>query len=373
MEQPSSMARAVQSPAEMKRRLAWVAAAVLLISIGHYSTPMAHMGVHELLQRVYYVPIILAGVWLGLRAGLLTGAVVGVVYLPHIFMQWGGLRPDNIEKFLELVLFLVVGAITGVLADRLRAAMEGQRRAYDSLRAQSAQLLRAEEQLGRAERLAALGELSAELAHEVKNPLGSVKVAAEIFLDRLRPEDPLHEFAAILCKETDRLEAVVESCLAMARRREAPAEPGDASAAARQVLALTRAEAERSGVTVRLALPESLPRVRAPQGSLEQVFLNLVKNAIQAMPSGGAVTIEARADGERARVSFTDTGPGIEPEDRERVFQPFFTRREHGTGLGLAISRRLVAGAGGRLEVGAPESGHGALFVVELPLAEVRP
>lgn len=350
------------------RRVAWVSALVLFITVGHYSTPMQHPAIHDLLQRLYYVPIILAGVWFGLRGGLLAASATSVLYLPHIFMQWGGVHAGNIEKFLELVLFLVVGVITGVLADRLRAALDGQRSAYGSLRDQSTLLLRAEEQLGRSERLAALGELSAELAHEIKNPLGSVKVAAEIFRDRLRPEDPLHEFATILCKETDRLEGVVESCLAMARRRDAPEEPGDTCVAAHEVLDLTRVEASRSGVAITLDVPEDLPRVRASQGSLKQVFLNLALNAIQAMPSGGTLSVVGRREGSRTRVTFTDTGPGISLQDREKVFQPFFTRREHGTGLGLAISKRLVAGAGGSLAVES-QPGRGANFIVELPVA----
>ena len=351
------------------RRSAWVAGLLLLITIGHYATSMQHEGVHDLLQRLYYLPIILAGLWFGVRGGLVTAVAATVLYLPHVFMQWGGLRPENVTRFLEVVLFGVVGFITGLLADRLRDALEGQRRAYDSLREQSSQLLRAEGQLGRAERLAALGELSAELAHEIKNPLGSVKGAAEIFRDRLKPADPLHEFALILCKETDRLEAVVESCLAMARRKDAPEEPGDATLAAREVLALAQEQARLAGVTITLEAPEGLPRVRAAQGSLQQVFLNLVLNAIQAMPAGGALTITGARREKAVRWTFADTGRGIAAEDREQIFQPFFTQREHGTGLGLAISRRLVAGAGGTLSVESVP-GQGATFLVELPAAQ---
>ena len=361
------VARHVQQPAGMPR-IAWVSALLVLISLGHYSMPMQHEGLHDLMQRLYYVPIILAGTWFGLRGGLLAAGTAALLYVPHIFMQWGGVRSGNIEKFLELILFLVVGIITGALSDRLRAALDGQRRAYEALRERSFDLLRAEEQLGHSERLAALGALSAELAHEIKNPLGSVKVAAEIFRDRIKVDDPLHEFAAILSKETNRLEGVVESCLAMARRQDAPEEPGDAAEAAREVVDTTSIQASRAGVTVTLDLPDHLRRVRASQPSLRQVFLNLALNAIQVMPAGGRLTIVGRAAGSSARLSFTDTGPGIAPQDHEHVFQPFFTRRANGTGLGLAISRRLVAGAGGRLTVeSAP--GKGATFHVDLPFA----
>lgn len=348
------------------RRTAWVAFAILVITTAHFVMPMQHAGLHDLLQRLYYVPIILAGVWFGLRGGLIAAAAASVLYLPHIFMQWGGVRAENIEKFLELVMFCVVGSMTGLLADRLRAALEGQQRAYSSLRQKSTQLLEAEEELGRAERLVALGTLSAELAHEIRNPLGSVKVAAEIFRDRLRPEDPLAEFAAIISKETGRLEAVVESCLAMARRKGSPEEPGDASAAVREVVALTGPEAWRAAVEVSVQCDPALPHVRASQAALHQVFLNLTQNAIQAMPRGGRLTIVGRREGTGVQVTFTDTGAGIAATDAEHVFQPFFTRRENGTGLGLSISRRLVAVAGGKLEMRSTP-GEGATFVVELP------
>ncbi|MHB8876458.1 MAG: ATP-binding protein [Myxococcaceae bacterium] len=351
------------------RRLVMVSVFVVAITAGHYSLSPGHGGIHDLMQRLYYVPIVLAGLWFGLRGGAITATTSSVLYLPHIFMQWGGAHSGNVEKFLELVLFVAIGVLTGLLADRLRAAHDGQRRAYASLLEKSAQLLRAEEQLGRAERLAALGELSAELAHEIRNPLGAIKGAAEIFRDRLGPQDPLREFAVIQCKEADRLDKVLEGCLAVARRRDAPEEPGSVLEAAQEAVRVTSPEASRAGVELVLDVATGLPRVQASPGSLRQVFLNLALNAIQAMPSGGRLRISGSKGNGRIRVAFADTGPGISAGDREQVFQPFFSRRANGTGLGLAISRRLVAGAGGSIGVES-QPGQGATFVVELPAAQ---
>lgn len=350
------------------RRISLIAGMVLVVTVGHYTMPTAHVALHDLMQRLYYLPIILAGFWFGRGGGLLTGSVVCAVYLPHIFMQWGGAHTGNVEKFLEMVVFLSVGTITGALADRLRGANSQLREAYDTLRQRSNQLLLAEEQLGRSGRLAALGELSAELAHEIRNPLGAIKGAAEIIRDKVASPDPLREFAVILSKETDRLNAVVEGTLAMARRRVTPEQPGNPGEAVRGAAELTHLEAKAAGVEVVLSIPADLPQVLASTASLQQVFLNLALNAVQAMPAGGRLTVSAVAQDEKVQVAFADTGAGIAPSDREQLFTPFFTRRERGTGLGLAISKRLVAGAGGHIQVQS-EPGHGSVFTVMLPVA----
>lgn len=347
-------------------RLVLVAVLVASITVGHYTLSPVHAGIHDLMQRLYYVPIVLAGFWFGLRGGLVTAATISALYVPHIFMQWGGLHAGNVEKFLELILFFAVGVITGLLAERLRSANQRLVHAYDSMREKTHQLLQAEEKLGSAQRLAALGELSAELAHEIRNPLGSIKVSAEIFRDRIPADDSLREFATILCKETDRLDEVLRGCLQMARKSDAAEDCGDLAEAAREVVQLVTAQANQAGVKVALVVADDLPRVRASQTSLRQVLLNLAYNAIQAMAAGGRLSIEARAEGERVSVRVSDTGPGIQPQDREQVFQPFFSRREGGTGLGLAISRRLIAGAGGSIDFES-EPGRGTVFTIDLP------
>jgi two-component system, NtrC family, sensor histidine kinase HydH len=347
-------------------RMILIAVAVLAVTLGHYTIPPVHGGVHDLMQRVYYLPIVLAGFWYGLRGGLLTALAVGLLYLPHIFLHWGGAHHGNVEKFLELVLYLVVGGVTGGLADRLRAANRGLVGAYESLREKSNLLLAAEEQLGQAQRLAALGELSAELAHEIRNPLGAIKGSAEIFRDRLPAGDPLREFALILCREADRLNAVLEGCLEMARRGQ-PREGADPVAAVREVVELTAVQAQRAGVRLSVRLPERLPAVTATAGSLRQVFLNLTLNAIQAMPRGGELTVEGGCTRKEVQLRFSDTGVGLSPQQLERAFQPFFTSRERGTGLGLTIAQRLIAGAGGRIEVSS-EQGRGAVFTLSFPM-----
>ncbi|HEY3355623.1 MAG TPA: ATP-binding protein, partial [Polyangia bacterium] len=235
--------------------------------------------------------------------------------------------------------------------------------------------------LRRADRLAALGELSAGMAHEIRNPLGSIKGTAEIFRDSLGAAHKLHEFAQILIKETDRLDGILTQYLELARPK-AP-DPGRAELApvVADLVSLLAERARRAGVQVVSELTPDLPAVAMPQDALRQVLLNLALNAVQAMPGGGRLTIGARAGApERLKrpespgapavvhLSVADTGPGIPADVRARIFDPFFTTKRGGTGLGLAICQRIMQGYRGTIDV-EPAAPSGARFVMELPVA----
>jgi len=315
------------------------------------------------------VPIVLGGLWFTLSGGIVTALVASLLFLPHVIFQWGHHPVSQPEQYLEIL----IGGLTGFLAGRERQQKQAQQLAaqrleesYRTLRAQADQILEIEEQLRRADRLSTLGELSAGMAHEIRNPLGSIRGTAEILKDGVDSADPRHEFAEILVREVDRLNRVLENFLRFARQ--APPEQGlfDLNAVVREVLDLTRRQAERNGVDVVLdAAP--LPQLAGDAGQLRQAVLNLVLNAFQAMPAGGRLTVATRRAGDQAEVSITDTGPGIPREEQGRIFKTFVTTRADGTGLGLPISLRIVAAHGGSIAVrSAP--GVGATFTVTLPL-----
>jgi signal transduction histidine kinase len=238
---------------------------------------------------------------------------------------------------------------------------------HRKLREQTEVLFQTEEQLRRADRLSALGELSAGMAHEIRNPLGAIKGAAEILKDGYRPDDPRSEFAQILIRETDRLNGIVEEFLRFVRPKPPELRETDVNGIIDSVLLLTAQPARKAGVTVVKRFDADIGRHNLDAGLLQQAFLNIILNAVQAMPQGGTLTVESRRSGGMLEIAFTDTGTGISPEDRRRLFDPFFTTKQDGTGLGLAITFRIVQGHRGTIDV-ASEPGKGTTFTVRIPL-----
>jgi signal transduction histidine kinase len=240
------------------------------------------------------------------------------------------------------------------------------------------------QQMKERDRLAALGEMSAGLAHEIRNPLAAIKGAIQ-YLDpkKLPPDD--REFLEIMIEEVNRLNGVVTQFLDYSRPLKPSMAPTDVNDVLARTFKLLESQAP-SHVKVELDLAGWLPRVQADAEQLKQVFLNVALNAFQAMPGGGRLTVSTRVarddlaflrEGARrvdvVEIRFRDTGPGIPEEARENVFVPFYTTKEKGTGLGLAISQRLVKAHQGSIVVRS-EIGEGAEFLVSLPgLREDRP
>ena len=353
-------------------RLAIIAGLLLLITALHYLTTTQKVGAHDVYRRLYYVPIVLGGLWFALRGGILTSILASLLYTPHVLFHWQHHPSIALEQYLEIVLYNVIGGLTGFLAQReqqqrirYQKAAETLENSYQKLREQADQIIEIEEQLRRADRLSALGELSAGMAHEIRNPLGSIRGTAEILRDGVAPDDPKQEFAEILIREVDRLNRVLEDFLRFARPD--PVEVGRfvLQHVIGDVLDLTRQQAVRNNVDVAAELGDEI-EIPGQGEQVKQAFLNLVLNALQAMPNGGALEVSLRVLPQEVQVLFSDSGPGIAPEDRERIFNPFVTTRDSGTGLGLAITQRIIQGHGGRIMLDS-RPGEGACFTVCLP------
>ena len=238
---------------------------------------------------------------------------------------------------------------------------------HRKLKEQTDILFQTEEQLRRADRLSALGELSAGMAHEIRNPLGSIKGAVEILKDDYQPDEAKYEFIQILQKETDRLNHIVQEFLGFARPKQPEFQYADLNEAIESVLTLTAQEAKKAGVKVEKKLDPSIGRRSLDAGLLKQAFLNLILNAIQAMPSGGVLTVESGLREDAVVVKIADTGIGISDENRKKLFSPFFTTKKSGTGLGLAITYRIVQNHRGTVDVKS-EPGKGTAFSVKIPI-----
>ena len=245
-----------------------------------------------------------------------------------------------------------------------------------SLQEREAQLAEKQQELVRAERLAAVGRMASSVAHEVRNPLSSIGLNVELLdepLGRAQWSDPadqreVRELVQSVTREVDRLTELTEHYLRLARLPPPHRAAEDVNALVDGVLAFQAEELERAKVEVRKEPSEGPLLALIDGGQLRQVLLNLVRNAREAMPQGGALTVRARRDGARVKLELQDTGPGVAEADREKIFEPFFSTKQAGTGLGLSLSRQIVVANGGELAVAAG-LGQGALFTLTLPAA----
>lgn len=233
----------------------------------------------------------------------------------------------------------------------------------------SVRQLRAARRAVTLERLAALGEMAAVLAHEIRNPLGAVKGLAQVLDERAAPDSPDHELTETMVRETVRLERLVADLLTYARPRPPDRRAVDVAALLRQGAGLLTAEAAAAGVRFEVEPAATPATAWADAGQLTQLFTNLLLNAAQAAPEGGTVRVACRSDATTVRVWVADDGPGIPPEAAARLFEPFFTTKTKGTGLGLAICRRIAEAHGGGICVEEARGAHGARLRVELPRA----
>lgn len=224
------------------------------------------------------------------------------------------------------------------------------------------------------DRLAVLGQMAAGLAHEIRNPLGAIKGAAQLLADPAPDggelDDTAREFLGIILEEVERLDGVVGSVLDLARQNPGTVVPIDINGEVRRTIQVLSTEPALGQATLAQELADDLPFCSIAPDQLRQVLLNLIRNAVEATDRQGCVTISTRLRqraGERlVEITVSDDGPGIGPAALKNIFLPFFTTKEAGTGLGLAISQRIVQTAGGRIEVRSRE-GEGTAFAVVLP------
>jgi len=224
------------------------------------------------------------------------------------------------------------------------------------------------------DRLAYLGELSSALAHEIRNPLAGIKTTAQALDEELSGDDPKKEYIDRIVKEIDRLNDLLRTFFSFAKPKSLDLVPYQVEHLIKEVRGLLGKEAENARVTVKEKYAAALPPVWMDVTQMKQVLINLFLNALQAMPAGGQVGIEA--DGANSakgwvQIRMQDTGEGISPEHLSTIFDPFFTTKSKGLGLGLSISQKIVEGHGGSIEVES-STGQGSIFIINLPVVHAR-
>ena len=265
-------------------------------------------------------------------------------------------------------------AATGGATEIATLALEWNRMA-DALAQREAQLGAQREELTRTERLATLGHMAARMVHEVRNPLSSIGLNAELLDEELSrgtamDAEEARELLAAIGREIERLRHITEVYLDRARPAPTQQQRIDLGELVESVHEFVRSELERRGV-VALVTVERGVWVEADSGLLRQALWNLLRNAWEAMPQGGRVWLEVSTrltlGGRRAVIAVEDTGPGVPQAERDAIFEPFTTSKERGTGIGLALVREVAAAHGGRIQLTSGRHGPGARFELELP------
>ena len=358
--------------------VAW--APCLAITVLHYRTTAEFAWAHDVLRRLYYLPILFAAFSVGLRGGVAVSVFASLIYFPHAFLSLVARDPgDALEKGLEILLYNIVAVVAGMLVDRERQERAKQQRLAAKLSDALEEQRRIEAQLIRAGRLGALGELTAGIAHEIKNPLHAMKGTAEILRDVVPPEAPERKMLDLHLEEIDRLAQSADRFLTFARPSPPDRRPLHLQEIVGRVVLLVEAQARREGVRIVVRPYEGRepPLVSGDPEQLTQLLLNIAINGVQAMAGGGgelAFSVGPERQGERAflAVRVSNTGPPVAEDQLERIFDPFFTTKDAGTGLGLSICARIADQHEGYLSVRNLPEGCGVEFVLALPAEEVR-
>ncbi|HXS98687.1 MAG TPA: ATP-binding protein [Candidatus Limnocylindrales bacterium] len=313
------------------------------------------------------LPVVSAATALGVAGTLGFTVLAAGAYLS--FLVWTADWLAWLPELLYRVIFLAMaGNLANTLAEDLRVQSRKHRRTAEQLAEANAHLREAEEAVRRSDRLAALGQLSAGLAHELRNPLATIRNSSEMLTRSIGGQNELAaEMAGFIASEVDRANSLVTRFLQFARPLEIRPDTADLHHALDVAIAMV--EREAPGISIYRNYAPEIPPFPFDAELLERVFYNLVLNAAQATEPGGAVTVKTRAAAGFAEVAVIDRGSGIDPKHMDTIFNPFFTTKPQGVGLGLAIVSKIVDEHGGKIAVES-EPGKGSIFRVLLPMQQ---
>ncbi len=326
-------------------RLTVIVLLVLAVTLVHFLTEWQAHHYRVIYGSLYLAPVILGALWFGLRGGVAVAFAVTLINLPYLFRGWSGWDPDDVNNVFEIVTYVVLGILLGLMRDRER------RRAAE---------------LRQAETLSAVGRAMTALAHDVRNPAIAIGGLGRQVRDALPADDASRGRLDVIVDEAARVERMTGEMLDFSRPLELHCAPVDLAAVIERGRRVVELLARRRGVEVRIRVAPRLEPVPADESRLEQALINLLTNAVEASPSGGSVEVAASGDGRWARIEVSDDGPGIPLRLRSEIFSPFFTTKPRGTGLGLTIVRKIVDAHGGRILV-VDGTSRGACFRVLLP------
>ena len=311
---------------------------------------------HAIHGRFCYVPIVIAAAWFGLRGSLLTALVISILILPYVLGS--NLQADMLaDELAEIVFYFAIALLAGGLLDReLRS-----RQHAEDMRLQ----------LERSQKMSLVGRIAAGMAHEIKNPLASIKGAVEILCDKSTSSKDRDEFQNIVSKEIRRINGSLTDFLEFARPSETKFEQLDLSEVVEANLKQVQAQARKREIAFSAAIEDSV-MIYGDEEKIHQVLLNLLLNAIDASADGSIISVALNQDDRtgQARIAIEDNGEGISDANLEKVFEPFYTTKSSGTGLGLAIAKNIIEKHGGTIGL-RKRSDRGTTAEVTLPLHRV--
>jgi two-component system sensor histidine kinase HydH len=356
------------------------AAYIVLLKIALATLLLDHtgeVGINSSYSPIFYLPVVTAAEYFSPWATLLWTALASAAYCSYLYpalQDYEITREGYGILAIRILFFFLAAMVVNRFTVENRRQIKRYQELAETLAETNRKLQQAQEEARRSERLAALGQMSAGLAHEIRNPLGVIKGSAEMLQQKLGESNPLAgELAGYISTETNRLSALVTRFLDFARPLHAELTPQDITSVLDRAVhdvAMTHKE-EGASVRVERQYQQNLPLVPLDESLSEQAFVNLIQNAYDAM-SGGGGTLRVRAARAKSanqagvEVRIEDTGPGIPDELREQIFNPFVTTKKTGVGLGLSIVSRIIDGHHGSIRL---ESGlKGAGFVMFFPV-----
>jgi two-component system, NtrC family, sensor histidine kinase HydH len=312
-----------------------------------------HAGwVHAIHSRLCYIPIVMAAAWFGFRGALITAAAISLMIQP--FILWSNnphMEPSS--EWVEIFFYFAIGGLIGLLVDRERR-----------IRARQEETAL---QLERSQRLSQMGQMAASVAHEIKNPLASIKGAVEIINSPATSADERKEFQGIISSEIGRIDRTVREFLDFGRPREMALQRTDLSATVTAAAKQMEGQISNKGMEL-VTMIENDIIAEIDSESIHQLLLNLLLNAIEASEKGGTIEVRLeRALDNSGIISVRDRGMGMTREEIARALEPFYTSKSSGTGLGLAIAESIVTKHAGKIEIDS-ELRKGTTFRVTLPL-----
>ena len=364
-----------------KRGVSYVVLLKILLAtllILHTGEAGINGGINSSYYPIYYLPVMTAALYCGPWMTLLWTLLSSAAYCSYLYpamLEYEVDRESIGLLVLRIMFFFLAAMIVNRFAEQSRHQTELYRELAERLAETNRRLEQAQAEARRSERLAALGQLSAGLAHEIRNPLGVIKGSAEMLTQKLQQSDELaRELAGYISTEVNRLSALVTEFLDFARPLHAELHPTDLTVLLDRVLKIVAERWTGKPVAVERGYASHLPPIPMDESLCEQAFLNLVQNAYEAMEEkGGTLRVEVaratRKDREGAEVRFADTGPGVPEKLREEIFNPFVTTKKTGVGLGLSIVSKIIDGHQGTIRVENRTQG-GAVFTLFFPLKE---
>ncbi len=357
---------------------------------------MAHVGVYLLLCTlviwattgeeesvywiIYFLPISVAAANLNLRLTLLTCTLAVLLFfsqIPAYLYLDPASRQEELPEFLVFgIIFFIVGLLVQSSSDAHRRQLAAQTELNEQLLANQAalqdslaRLKEAEENLRRKERLAAMGEMSAGIAHEIRNPLGIISSSIQLIAKKLADTPAgVQQLIDIIKEETNRINGLITDFISFGRPAPPVLQPCNPATFLQRAAEHAKGLARRQGTRIEVDTENAMPSVMADPEMMQQVLLNLLLNALAAVGADGDIRLRGHTDNSRIYLAVEDNGCGIPPEIRDKIFDPFFTTRADGTGLGLANAYRMVELHGGDIEVQSTP-GEGSIFTVCLPVA----